>query len=901
VATDTVTKCLGLVTQHNPLEIQKGGLVKADNAVVRRPNVIENRRGYAQYGALANTPKQFLKYAGRVLVHHGSVLSYDNGSGTFADYTGTYSAPSGYLMRGVEANSNLYITTSAGVKVITDIAGTQARQAGVPRSLDPSYEMAGAASGFLDASYQCAYRAVIKRIDANGNVLLGYPSTRIVAYNTGATSDNVELTLYLPTEVTTADTIQFYRTAKVSGVASDASGDEMGLVYEVKPTSSDITNGFLTFTDSITDELRGATLYTSPSQEGIQQGNSRPPLAKCLALYKSAFMIYANTATKQRLFFSLIGATRLGFATTGDTTNGSDQLVNVADTTNLAIGWKVSGTGIPAGTTVANIVGSTVTLSQNATVTDTGVDITFTTDETLTLAGTAYGFGTTEIVSGAGSPQVKVSVTGTPAVDIDETARSLVRVINRYASNTSVYAYYLSGSDDIPGSLLIEERTLGGAAFTLQVSAAAMAGDFSPSPPVAPATSSESTSSNDVRKNGLFYSKSQQLEHVPELNYLPVGPSNTEILGAVALRDSLIILKEEGVYRMTGETAQSFSVTTLDDTVRCKARNSICKLANKVYMFSDQGIVEVSDTGVQVKSWDIEKSIQKLLPLSNLDDYTYGIAYESDRTLLMSTVATGADAEPTQTWVYNVFTSAWTRYPFGITAGIVEDGADKLYFALPDQLNVYRERKDYTASDYADPDHEIEITAIDGDEVTFTLTGATPEEGWVIEQDGAEGPPITDIVDNGSNSYTATLSEDAPAAWDAGAADIFPPVELDVEWNAWNSLPGTLKQAQEFKILADSIEETSQTTEVVATFRTDLDGDREEVPLDTASSSWGSSWGGFPWGGISDQDAYPTWPPRNKAYFRLMNPGVIHRRAREPFACDGYALTFEVISERTSK
>ena len=40
-----------------------------------------------------------------------------------------------------------------------------------------------------------------------------------------------------------------------------------------------------------------------------------------------------------------------------------------------------------------------------------------------------------------------------------------MRVINSYAANTTVYAYYVSTPDTAPGKILIEERGVGGSAF----------------------------------------------------------------------------------------------------------------------------------------------------------------------------------------------------------------------------------------------------------------------------------------------------------------------------------------------------------------------------------------------------------------------------------------------------
>ncbi|WP_434132188.1 hypothetical protein KIAC18_003976 [Sporomusa sphaeroides] len=69
---------------------------------------------------------------------------------------------------------------------------------------------------------------------------------------------------------------------------------------------------------------------------------------------------------------------------TGNTTSGSATITNIAitggfTTTVLAIGMSVTGTGIPAGATIASIVSDTsITISVNATATAAGVTLTIT-------------------------------------------------------------------------------------------------------------------------------------------------------------------------------------------------------------------------------------------------------------------------------------------------------------------------------------------------------------------------------------------------------------------------------------------------------------------------------------------------------------------------------------------
>ena len=64
----------------------------------------------------------------------------------------------------------------------------------------------------------------------------------------------------------------------------------------------------------------------------------------------------------------------------GATTNGSNAITGLSSTSSLFVGMAVSGTGIPAGTTIAGITsGSAITISANATAGGTP-SLTFTSD-----------------------------------------------------------------------------------------------------------------------------------------------------------------------------------------------------------------------------------------------------------------------------------------------------------------------------------------------------------------------------------------------------------------------------------------------------------------------------------------------------------------------------------------
>ncbi|RYG97608.1 MAG: hypothetical protein EON57_13555, partial [Alphaproteobacteria bacterium] len=83
--------------------------------------------------------------------------------------------------------------------------------------------------------------------------------------------------------------------------------------------------------------------------------------------------------------------------------------VVVADATGIAVGQSVTGDGVPLGTTVAAVNGTTITLSQASTATATDVALTFTTPPTqgrwlLKIAGQTATTGTLILTPCTGGP-----------------------------------------------------------------------------------------------------------------------------------------------------------------------------------------------------------------------------------------------------------------------------------------------------------------------------------------------------------------------------------------------------------------------------------------------------------------------------------------------------------------
>jgi hypothetical protein len=808
----------GLYTHPNPLsEVPPGALLRAENCVMDKEGIIENRRGFKSYGTdgVIKTDQLF-NFKNRLIKAYDSKLAYDSdGAGTWTDYTGAYDAPTGAInIRGLEASKNFYFTTSDGVFKLDAVAGTPGL-AGMFKALDGSGVKTALGTGFFTNGNQVAYRIVWGITDANNNLILGSPSSRITVVNAGATPEDVILTFTIPAGITVNHFYQIYRSG-LSGGAAITPNDEMGLVIEDNPTAGEITAGTITLTDSTPDNLRGATIYTAPSQQGIAQSNDQPPLAQDIAFYKNT-TFYANTKSKQRYTITLI---------------------------------SVGGAGLAV-------------------------------NDTITIGGVVY---TGKAAETAASGEFKVETGLTPAENIDVTAQSLVRVINLYASNTAYYAYYLSGYGDLPGKILIEERTIGGASFAIISS---KGGAFNPT---LPSSGTAISSTNEESKNRIYISKVQQPEAVPVGNYIDVGSADKNIYRVISLRDSVFIFKEDGVFRLTGESRENFAVSLFDVTVILTAPESAVPFNNQIYAYTTQGVVAISDTGSQIMSRPVEVDLLPITTYTNFASITFGVAYNSDRKYILFVQTLSTDTYPTQAYVYNAISNQWTTWVMSRGCGIVNSADDKLYLGDAASGFIYQERKSYTLDDYADREVSVTVVSSSGTQVTLASTvGVTA--GWQLYQ--AVG--ISNIL---SVDDLTTITVSDTLNWSAGVATVLEPISTEfqtIQQTAGN--PGILKHFRDITIFFRK----ANFRQLAVGVQSDLSNSVEKTDIAPfVEGLWGQfQWGTLGWGGggINFQ-AIRTYIPRNKNRAHWILISVTHSYARDYFAIAGLSLMYAPMSER---
>jgi len=438
---------------------------------------------------------------------------------------------------------------------------------------------------------------------------------------------------------------------------------------------------------------------------------------------------------------------------------------------------------------------------------------------TATNGGSSPGFSYAVVQEGA--IDVLLSNLASPSQATDATARSLVRVINRN-NNETIYAYYLSGPNDPPGSILFESRQLSGPAFytvaNTENTGSSFSPDFSPStiqisgntqatqtvittstnhglidgdqiiivdhltdssylinaiPPIfglwtvsnvtnttftiplnvptgangatgTTATfikvSNAEVADNETKANRIYYSKIQQPEAVPIVNYIDVGLSNKQILRIFPLRDSLFVLKEEGMYRISGEVAP-FNLALFDSSAILAAPDSLGVIDNLIYGWFTKGIQVISEAGVGAPiSRDIDNII---LPLSspnypNFRTATWGVGYDSDSSYYLATVEQTDDEVATIIYRFGSLTRSWTTFDKTNTCGIINPTDDKLYMGAGDTNFIEQERKTFTRLDYADREFDFNINSADylsnGERLKLSST-SNVEIGDVVVQE----------------------------------------------------------------------------------------------------------------------------------------------------------------------
>lgn len=342
-----LTEFAGMVTAPGLLSRSPASCITALNVEFPAPGLIRKRRGFSRQSGNAGGPVWKLLTSqlmdASLLAHVGTTTEATNFR--FGDGSGAFTAP-GIIDGGTMTRSrtvrtqmgvcqkNHYVTADEGVGRLEEdfFAAVVGRYAGMPRGLGPTDTSSSLTGGtaFADGAGR-AYRITWHRMDASGVELGGAPSSRWVVSNTAAFPGYVAAAaastvafILIPFEWGTLDTpldaAYFYRIWGTRQFldTSQLGDDECYLLTEQFLTSTDITNGYVAFTDTTPDEylLSSPRLHTNllnfpPDEAGLLQGQANedapPPLANDVAYWQDC-MWFADVTQRATISVTQIAA-----------------------------------------------------------------------------------------------------------------------------------------------------------------------------------------------------------------------------------------------------------------------------------------------------------------------------------------------------------------------------------------------------------------------------------------------------------------------------------------------------------------------------------------------------------------------------------------------------------------
>lgn len=649
----------------------------------------------------------------------------------------------------------------------------------------------------------------------------------------------------IPSGVNAGDFFQVYRSTQSTTVVPD-----YRLIAERTITSGEKTLGVVTLIDDVPVISEGSQLYTNPnSREGELQANYPPPLCNDVTYYKG-YAIYAGTLARALLPFSVVSTTLASgtdwveIRVAGGTPQRYRMRTGIANNAETAL--SITG----AGPFTINTTG-TNGLVNGDTVLITNVTGGAYADQVVSISGvTASSFNVT--LTGTGTPtgcvfQAVQNSSGEYLFDLEQgglvdqqfTAEGLVKAINRNP-NSGVWAKYISTPTDAPGRIQLIAKNFSQNIEIRASSTAAGSGFF----PALPTSFGAVVSTADDLPNASYYSKVNEPEAVALLNYHLIGSQNKEIQRAFALRDSILYLKDDGIFRQNGDIAQFFQATILDNTIFVLAASSAALINNQVVLLSNQGVCLATENAVQIISRRIELPIAAVLGASTLAANTAAVTYESERLYILRTLApdTGSGFGRV-TWVYNTLTETWTTWDTYFKNAVVGPG-DKLYYIDLDN-KLRRERKNQNKLDFCDDSYATTVLSVSSDKLSASITSASiaPAPGDVLVQSNVISKIKTATLVTGTTYTVEFWSRTNLVA--AQTPTLYRGIEHDMVFAPFHAgKTNVRKQFAQYQVHTRD----QSLTNMTLSFSNDIYGGSEEVAWNSSAIAGQGGWGDLPWG-----------------------------------------------------
>lgn len=695
----------GLATNPNPNALPAGSCAVLQNAVMRRPGVITPSPAWVTRAEPAFGRKLLYSDFNQTvaIVDDTGItpLELPDGLGTRIDglpinTTGddrTLSFLPG-MTQTAFSHFRSMITESSGIVV------NQERWAGLPPPACVYVEPYTTSNGFLPDGFSVAYRCHFSLESTNSAqpYIVDGPVSAIGAYtNDSGVTNGTQLMIFAPPNepfIIPSECILYlhiYRSTMQEVDSVRELPDDFRRVAQIEIT--DFTPTFTPiFIDEVTNASRenGLPLYTnSNSQEGGQGSSFAPPAARDICVYKDV-TFYGNKTALPTLTMTVPGPfgvllsdrdREIGIGQrpvfTASLTLGSPDIVftDPSDVIGVVPGQTLQMTGIPdspglLGAIVLSVVGTTVTVDQDAEVTDTDR-------------------------SGNFFDMIKVRANYSTTFDAQE-ARVLFFDFDAVAAGTLPGFRMLHPAYDISRSVEGIELNL---TYTWQAINTlvdfevcltngqnyypAYTGDY--------VTETEPLISlSDIRPNRVFFSKVGKPEEVPTGQFLDIGAGT--LYKMWANQSALFCFCTDGLWKITGD-GFDFAVYQIDPSCYLVHPDAVTALDNQIFAWVTDGIATVNEDGPTTVSTDaIGPRIRALHSgvVSSGAPYSWGVCLSADNFRNeVWLIAQSFTHEVPETSFSDCITYNHDTKNFS-TQNVLGDGSDDLFLSSVYAPNVSR-------------------------------------------------------------------------------------------------------------------------------------------------------------------------------------------------------------------
>lgn len=570
------------------------------------------------------------------------------------------------------------------------------------------------------------------------------PGEVIVRYTPPA--QDVEHVVPLPPEADSSYFLQAYRSEAADPNVGPS--DEMALVYEVAVADLPTGATTATFTDGTPDALRATALYTNADAgDGVLAGRNRPPLAGVQTMWKNR-AFYANVRFADSLALTVLAAGGSGMTVDHAFTvegNGWSETYTAGLAESFPDTFKVYSGGTPSENVVNTVASLAAAINSRvggrlyASAGEGGIPGTL---GGITLTARSVSEETFTIRAGQASSYI------IPALSFSATVVAMERALNKTVVETSRPHGFLpgqtvrrvaSGTPDVnfPEGTFTVDLVPNAYEFRVDdpgATAVAVTTGYTYENVAAPVESDD-----DHSPGGWAASEEFAPDAVTQRAANVAGGREKRVLGFLPLGEALFMLKEDGLFRLTGDGPQNFDVETVDNTVSFVAPRAALVIGQTAYALTTQGLMAWTENGKPVPaSVPIESELRALVESARagVNAYSFALNHDARRRAYFFLPSSATDYAATQVLVYNTLTDTWTRWDRAFGAALVEPGTDRLIAAVTDAetglvTHVARERLTGTNADYEDEDG----SAIQAEVTYLPFVGSGPsvlkQTSWV--------------------------------------------------------------------------------------------------------------------------------------------------------------------------